>query len=79
LKVKILFFASLRELVGTGVSEQEVHSGQAVGQLWQTITADFELLPEKVLCAVNQEYVDPGYQLQEGDTEVAFFPPVTGG
>jgi molybdopterin synthase sulfur carrier subunit len=79
LKIKILFFASLRELVGTGVSELEVSSGQSIGQLWQTIAADFELLPEKVLCAVNQEYVDPAYQLQEGDTEVAFFPPVTGG
>ena len=79
MKIKILFFASLRELAGTGVSELEVSNGQSVGQLWQAIAADFELLPEKVLCAVNQEYVDPGYQLQEGDTEVAFFPPVTGG
>jgi molybdopterin synthase sulfur carrier subunit len=37
------------------------------------------LLPEKVLCAVNQEYVDTDYQLHDGDQEVAFFPPVTGG
>lgn len=79
MKIKILFFASLREVAGTGVSELDVSSGQSVSQLWETIASDFEMLPEKVLCAVNQEYVDPDYQLQEGDVEVAFFPPVTGG
>ncbi|MEN8712023.1 MAG: MoaD/ThiS family protein [Arenicellales bacterium] len=65
----------------SGVSEQQldVQAGTSIASLWQQISAGFELLPEKVLCAVNQEYVDTDYRLHDGDLEVAFFPPVTGG
>ena len=79
MKIKVLFFASLRDIAGVGESQLDVVKGMTVAQLWQQISVDFELLPEKVLCAVNQEYVDTDYQLKEGDCEVAFFPPVTGG
>jgi molybdopterin synthase sulfur carrier subunit len=79
MNLRILFFASLRDASGVGEKQLDVESGQSVGELWQRVSAGFDLLPEKVLCAVNQEYVDSDYLLQEGDIEVAFFPPVTGG
>jgi len=77
--IKILFFASLRDMAGMGEQQIEVNTGISVAQLWQKVSAGFELLPDKVLCAVNQEYVDTDYQLKDGDNEIAFFPPVTGG
>lgn len=79
MNVRVLFFASLRDIAGIGEKEIEINTGMSVANLWQQVSADFELLPEKVLCAVNQEYVDTDYQLKEGDNEIAFFPPVTGG
>ena len=79
MNIKILFFASLRDMAGMGEQQIEVNTGISAAELWQQVSADFELLPDKVLCAVNQEYVDTDYVLKEGDHEVAFFPPVTGG
>jgi len=79
MKIRILFFASLRDASGVGEKQMDVESGQSVADLWQRVSAGLEPLPSKVLCAVNQEYVDSDYLLQEGDVEVAFFPPVTGG
>ena len=78
-KVKILFFASLRDAAGAAEKREDVSAGISITELWQQVSAGFELLPEKVLCAVNQEYVDSDYVLKDGDVEVAFFPPVTGG
>ena len=79
MKSRILFFASLRDAAGAAEKELELSPGISVAELWQQLSSGFDLLPEKVLCAVNQEYVDTDYELKDGDTEVAFFPPVTGG
>ncbi|HEC26891.1 MAG TPA: MoaD/ThiS family protein [Gammaproteobacteria bacterium] len=79
MKLRVLFFASLRDASGVGEKQMDVEPGQSVADLWRGVSAGFEQLPAKVLCAVNQEYVDSDYLLQEGDIEVAFFPPVTGG
>ena len=79
MNVRVLFFASLRDIAGVGEQDVEVNTGMSVAELWQQVSANFELLPDKVLCAVNQEYVDTDYKLKEGDSEIAFFPPVTGG
>lgn len=79
MNIRVLFFASLRDISGVAEKELIVDTGMSVAELWQQVSADFELLPEKVLCAVNQEYVDTDYLLQDGDQEIAFFPPVTGG
>jgi molybdopterin synthase sulfur carrier subunit len=79
LNIRVLFFASLRDAAGTAEKQMNISNGTTVAELWQQISADFELLPDRVLCAVNQEYVDTDYLLVEDDDEVAFFPPVTGG
>jgi molybdopterin synthase sulfur carrier subunit len=85
LKVKILFFAGLREQLGTSGEEIELPGGVATvgalrAHLLQRGNSWKEALAEKKLIrtAVNQDMVDAGAKLKAGD-EVAFFPPVTGG
>lgn len=76
--IQVLLFASLRERFGQGAVELELDTDINVGGLWQQFSGSNERLPERVLCAVNQQYADHKVMLRDGD-EVAFFPPVTGG
>jgi len=84
-KVKVLFFAALREQLGTSAEEIELPPGVSTvaalrnhlvqrGGTWQSVFADKRL----VRTAVNQDMVQPTARIKAGD-EVAFFPPVTGG
>jgi sulfur-carrier protein len=84
-KVKVLFFAGLREQVGTSGEEVELPPGVTTvaalrshlrgrGGAYERAFADKAL----VRIAVNQHMVQPGTRIKAGD-EVAFFPPVTGG
>jgi len=83
--VTVLFFASLRESVGTGreqldLPESVVTAGQlraylrTRGPAWDGALAEGRVLR----VAVNQVMADDSAPLSPG-AEVAFFPPVTGG
>ena len=85
MKVKVLFFAGLREQLGRAVEEIELPAGvgtvaalrahlRSRGGVWQSALADGRVLR----MAVNQEMARPEAPVRPGD-EVAFFPPVTGG
>jgi molybdopterin synthase sulfur carrier subunit len=85
MKVKVLYFASLREQLGTPGEEIELPAGigtvaalrshlRGRGGAWELALAETKL----VRTAVNQDMVPPAAALKPGD-EVAFFPPVTGG
>ena len=85
MKVKVLFFASLREQLGTGAEDMELPAGVSTvealrshlrsrGGAYERAFSDKHL----VRAAVNQEMAQPGAAIKAGD-EVAFFPPVTGG
>lgn len=85
MKVKVLFFAGLREQLGTAGEEVELPGGvSTVAGLRAHLRArggNFDkVLSEKALvrAAVNQDMVQPSAPIKAGD-EVAFFPPVTGG
>ena len=85
MSVKVLFFASLREQVGTAGEEFELPAGiKTVGALRAHLVArggawQSSLAANKALrVAVNQELAQPTTGVKAGD-EVAFFPPVTGG
>lgn len=80
--IEILFFAQVRELVGTAslslpATYPDVESLRqalcARGDRWALALGEGNLL-----AAVNQSLVEMAHPLQAGD-EVAFFPPVTGG
>jgi molybdopterin synthase sulfur carrier subunit len=85
MKVKVLYFAALREQLGTASEEIELPAGVATvaalrshlrgrGGAWELVLAETKL----VRTAVNQDMAPPTAALKAGD-EVAFFPPVTGG
>jgi len=78
MRVRLRFFASLRERMGPR-AERTLPAGTTVGALWREIVAqqpDLERL--QVRFAVNETYVEASHRLTDGD-EVAFFPPVSGG
>ena len=85
MKVKVLFFANLREQLGTGVEEVDLPDSASTvaglrmhlmrrGGAWNEVLADMKV----VRVAVNQDMAAANAPLNQGD-EVAFFPPVTGG
>lgn len=75
--VKVLYFASLRELLGRAATEVVLESPISVASLWSQLNPNVER-PEACLVAVNQEYADLQTLVKNGD-EVAYFPQVTGG
>ena len=84
-KVKVLYFASLREKIGTHAEEVELPAGvatvAALRSLLRARGGEYEhAFSDKALLrsAVNQDMVQPAAVIKAGD-EVAFFPPVTGG
>ncbi|KKO62060.1 Molybdopterin synthase sulfur carrier subunit [Janthinobacterium sp. KBS0711] len=84
MKINLRFFASVRELVGTGHEVLEVAEPLTVGAARALLIArggnwEYALAPGRALrMAHNQVMCDADTVIGEGD-EVAFFPPVTGG
>ena len=81
MKVKVKFFAILRERAGAGEITIEIEEGSTITDLWDALTKDYpKLAPVNVrlLYAVNRNYVKADHALKEND-EVVFIPPVSGG
>ena len=82
--LKILYFASLREMLGSGAESIDLPEGVGdVGSLLKLLAGrggEWERLAtvKNLRYAVNQEMARLDSPLKAGD-EVAFFPPVTGG
>ena len=83
--VHLLYFARLRESLGTDSERFELPAGVSdVDALLQCLRSrggawERELAPGRpVRAAVNQDMAGPATPVRDGD-EVAFFPPVTGG
>jgi molybdopterin synthase sulfur carrier subunit len=83
MKVRLRFFASLREALGPS-GELELPEGSRVGDARNQLIAsgapfEVSLSRQRALrAAVNQVLADEDVALVDGD-ELAFFPPVTGG
>jgi molybdopterin converting factor subunit 1 len=81
MKVKMLLFAVLSDIVGEAVRELEVDDGTTALDLWSRLRErhpQLEAYERPPFTAVNEEYVAPETVLRNGD-EVAFIPPVSGG
>jgi molybdopterin converting factor subunit 1 len=81
MKVRVKFFAILRERAGTAEVIQELSEGATVADLWRGLQQQFPQLDVpgiRLLYAVNQNYVGSNDTLRDGD-EVVFIPPVSGG
>lgn len=85
MKVKVLYFARLREAIGRDAEELELPSGVADvaalrdwlvarGEPWASAFGQIR----RIRAAVDQTMATDDAVLRDG-SEVAFFPPVTGG
>jgi molybdopterin converting factor subunit 1 len=81
MKVRIKFFAVLRERAGAGEIAKEIAEGSTVADLWRALQREYPKLDVpgiRLLYAVNQNYVSRDHELRDND-EVVFVPPVSGG
>jgi molybdopterin synthase catalytic subunit len=81
MRVRVLFFGQLREIVGLAEEDAELSEGARVEDLFERYGHRFPRLAEfraSVAASVNQEYAAWCAPLSSGD-EVAFLPPVSGG
>jgi molybdopterin converting factor subunit 1 len=81
MKIKVKFFAILRERAGIDQITRELPDGSTVAELWQGLQRDYPKLNVagiRLLYAVNQNYVAADHRLSDLD-EVVFIPPVSGG
>mmetsp|Transcript_12566 Transcript_12566/g.36425 ORF Transcript_12566/g.36425 Transcript_12566/m.36425 type:complete len:91 (-) Transcript_12566:687-959(-) len=88
-RLRLLFFASAREIAGVSEAVCDLPEGSAEGESVTTesvrayLASEFPGLAdqaETVTLAVNQEYVEAGAHVpvRDGD-EVAVIPPISGG
>lgn len=80
MRVKIQYYASIRELVGTPSEEVSLEEGTRIIDLLKEVIEAHKPLRglKRILIAVNGEYVEMDKVLRDGDL-VAIFPPVSGG
>lgn len=81
-RIKILFFATLRDKAGLRSTEMDIPPGTTIYQLKARLIEQFPRLDwqlmEHCLASVNQDYRADQDEIPAG-AEVAFFPPVSGG
>lgn len=81
IRVKVLFFGRLKEIVGRAEEDAELSEGARVEDLFLRYNGRFPELAKfraSAVASVNQEFALWNAPLVNGD-EVAFLPPVSGG
>ncbi len=81
MRVKVRFFAALREELGSGEMAQELPQGSTLHDLIDMVLERHPVLDRylpSLHFAVNRKYATGRIELSDGD-EVAFLPPVGGG
>ncbi|MCA9410463.1 MAG: molybdopterin converting factor subunit 1 [Candidatus Omnitrophica bacterium] len=81
MRVRVLFFAGLRDLAGKREHEYTLDESSTLLDLHDRIHRDFPAMAgieKKIRLAVNEEYATLDRPLRDGDT-VAMIPPVSGG
>jgi molybdopterin synthase sulfur carrier subunit len=73
--IVVKYFASISDAIGK--ASEKIQPGVTADDVWSDVSKD-KKYTGKVMVAVNHEYVDMNYPLNDHD-EIAFFPPVTGG
>lgn len=80
MKVKVLFFGIVRDIVGENSIELELIEDSSVNIFHQVLRKRYSGLTdiENFAVAVNEEYADRDYLIHENDV-IAIIPPVSGG
>jgi len=80
-RVRLRYFARMREDLGRSEETREVEPGTTVAALVDSLIAENPSLAgmaPALMVMVNEDYVTPGQILADGD-EIAIVPPVSGG
>ena len=81
MRITVLFFATLRDVVGARTMQLTLDGEQNIASLRADLARRYPAASENLavaLAAINEEYAFDCDALADGD-EVAFFPPVSGG
>jgi len=81
MRLRVLFFGMLKDLVGRPSEEIDFPDGSSLGAVFERYCSLHPRLRElapSIVAARNQEFADPATGLADGD-EIAFLPPVSGG
>jgi|TARA_B110000438_G_scaffold109602_2_gene107523 molybdopterin converting factor small subunit len=78
IKVKILFFGPLAELMNQKVIELSLVYGTTINQLVERFEMT-QFLSQGILIALNGEVVTDLDEFLQDASEIAFLPPVSGG
>ena len=81
MRVRVQFYAQLRDLVGSSEMDIDLAEGATVGDLLDQIYAQQPKLrphDKSILIGAGVEFVDRNYKLKPGD-EISIMPPVQGG
>jgi MoaE-MoaD fusion protein len=81
MRVRVLFFGRLKDIVGVAQEDAELSEGSRVADLFERYGRQHPQLAEfraSIAASRNQEYCEWRTVLGSGD-EVAFLPPVSGG
>lgn len=81
MRIKVLFFGLLKEIVGRAEDEVEIGEDERLADVFARYGArhpEAGRLRGSLVTAVNQEFAAWDSRLRNGD-EVAFLPPVSGG
>jgi molybdopterin converting factor subunit 1 len=80
MRVRVLYFGVLKDLVGVEGETVEIPDGADVSALYHHLRkcSSNEQVWSSLAVAVNREYAGLATKLHEGD-EIALLPPVSGG
>jgi MoaD family protein len=81
MKVRVQFYAQLRDLVGMRELDVDLREGATVRDLLKEIYEQQSVLrshDKSILIGAGVEFVDRNYELKPND-EIAIMPPVQGG
>jgi molybdopterin synthase sulfur carrier subunit len=81
MKVRVQFYAQLRDLAGIREQDVDLPEGATVHDLLDQIYAQHPSLrahDKSILIGAGVEFIDRNYQLKSGE-EISIMPPVQGG
>ena len=81
MKVRLLYFAVLRDIAGKRDDVLDLPDGTRAADVWRRLRDEHRELRDYAqppLTAINESYADADEVLRDGD-ELAFIPPVAGG
>jgi molybdopterin converting factor subunit 1 len=81
MRVTVLLFARLRDVVGASELARDIAPGTTIGSIWRQLAREYPALApyeRSISTAVNADYASLDRVVGEGE-EIAFLPPVSGG